>query len=413
MDGDISLFCPQVAVCSRRISPDSNRIVLPRNIPALRLTFQGGFGWENTVRSMWLRSKIHPGCSGHELRCCWWTQKLWIWWSTSFSYNGPAPIITPCVLSPVFISLSCESHQPLGSGSVMRFCGLHKCVTLTCVYEVASTKMQSKSRTGLTLTCCKRMNHISGLCCVMILEVVVRRFDVFDFFLFSSLCCSPGRFKWRQRHQIQPPSLNKMTTADDEGHLIWHRADCRDAPPPPADSCPREHCRATSKKGCERCTSKTNGPGWNRKPELQVLLICSYITPGVGCCVSAMSRCQLCSVMQFWTCMSEPREIFRTPPLAVISFYNQQMQIRNGQPINHSPAAEYWVAAASKHIMESIWIRPQTPWDVYMPIWDTLNPFNFHLHSSRLIGPAVICPRSRGTTLTQLILSSRGKKVWN
>lgn len=31
----------------------------------------------------------------------------------------------------------------------------------------------------------------------------------------------------------------------------------------------------------------------------------------------------------------------RAPPLVVISFYNQHMQIRNGQPIHHSPAAEY------------------------------------------------------------------------
>lgn len=228
--------------------------------------------------------------------------------------------------------------------------------------------------TGLTFTCCKWMNHRNGLCYIIILELVVRRFDVFDFFLFSSLFCSPGRFKWRQRHQIQPPPLNKMTTADDEGHLIWHRADCRNIFPP-SGQLPCEHCRATSKKGWVRCTSKRNGPGWNRKTELQVLLISSYITPGIGCCVSAMSRCQLCSMMQFWTCMLEPREIFRTPPLVVISFYNQQMQIRNGQPINHSPAAEYWVAAASKHIMESIWIHPQTPRDVYMPIWDTLNSF--------------------------------------
>lgn len=59
--------------------------------------------------------------------------------------------------------------------------------------------------------------------------------------------------------------------------------------------------------------------------------------------------------------------LLHAPPLVVISFYNQHMQIRNGQPINHSWAAEYWVAAAaaSKHLMEAI--RPQTPRDVCAP----------------------------------------------
>lgn len=46
----------------------------------------------------------------------------------------------------------------------------------------------------------------------------------------------------------------------------------------------------------------------------------------------------------------------RAPPLAVISFYNQHMQIRNGQSINHSWAADIeWLLLVN---MESI--RPQT-----------------------------------------------------
>lgn len=329
----------------------------------------------------------------------------------NFSYNSTTWIIIPCILFPVFtpllsFSLSRASHQPLGSRSVIRFCGLYKCVTLTCVYEVTSIKMQSKSMTGLT--CCKWMNHINGLWCVIILEVVVKCFDVFDFFLFSILFCSPGRFKWRQRHQIQPPSLNKMTTADDEGHLIWHRAD-RDTPPP-SGRLPRKHCRATSKKGWERCMSKRNNPGWNRKTELQVLLISSYITPGVGCCVLAMSRCQLRSVMQFWTCTLEPREIFRTPPLVVISFYNQQMQIRNGQPINHSPAAEYWVAVASKHIMELIWIRPQRCIHAYM---GHVEPLQFSSALKQADWPSSRLSQEPQDNFDTAYLVQQEKKVWN
>lgn len=85
----------------------------------------------------------------------------------------------------------------------------------------------------------------------------------------------------------------------------------------------------------------------------------------------------------------------RAPPLVVISFYNQHMQIKNGQPINHGGAAEYWVAAASKHHRVNSPSDTQRRMRAYS-VRDTLKPSNFHLHSSRLIGSGVISARSPG-----------------
>lgn len=192
-----------------------------------------------------------------------------------------------------------------------------------------------------------------------------------------------------------PPSLNKMTGIDHDAHLIWHRADRGDI----FSSCRQlrlERCRATSKKSPgevhdEEEEEKTSTPGL---PHVLIHQAWRRLQ-GVGSDVNWCSfRSRTSGGLAWW---SHRRFVWlrRAPPLVVISFYNQHMQIRNGQPISHGGAAEYWVAAASKHH------RVNSPSDTQgrlraNSVRDTLKPSNFHLHSSRLIGSGVFSARSPG-----------------